>query len=65
MTKEIYCIDFLIALKPEKSHSQACDKVFQLESQNEITNAKTNHIQFLSCKILRYNHEFQLPGNIL
>lgn len=47
MTKEIYFIDFLIALKPEKSYSQACDKVFQLESQNEITNAKTNHISLL------------------
>ena len=47
MTKEIYCIDFLIALKPEKSYSQACDKVFQLQSQNETTNAKTNHISLL------------------
>ena len=53
--------------KREKSHSQTCDKVFQLESQNEITNAKKNHkqITFLSCKILRYNHEFQLHGNIV
>ena len=36
MTKEIYCINFFI----EEGHSQTCDKMFQSEWQNEITNAK-------------------------